>query len=73
MSNVLDLRSHASSTPDAKPSKEYAFEVRRSCFNELQFMLYSSTYGELLKFGQNLRLKKAIFFWDVLLCSSWKN
>jgi hypothetical protein len=30
MSNILDLRSHASSTPDAKPSKEYAFEVRKT-------------------------------------------
>lgn len=27
VSNMLDLRSHASSTPDAKPSKEYAFEM----------------------------------------------
>jgi hypothetical protein len=29
VSNILDLRSHASSIPDAKPSKDYAFEVRR--------------------------------------------
>jgi hypothetical protein len=28
VSNILDLRSHASSIPDAKPSKDYAFEVR---------------------------------------------
>jgi hypothetical protein len=28
VSNILDLRSHANSIPDAKPSKDYAFEVR---------------------------------------------
>jgi len=30
MSNILDLRSHANVTAGTKPSKDYAFEVRKT-------------------------------------------